>query len=182
MIIGYTLNGPDNKCHMYADAPGLQLCKKCGYKLDDDYVNPDLSIKPRCYDISSTFDNCTIVSQKFKEFCLRSGYTGIIFHELPSDRDFLFMTVSEVLEFDAEKRETRFKNFCKDCGNYEAIIGATPVFLKNITVPLQDGFYRTDLAFGTGSARDPVVIIGVETYKKMKKEKFNGPDFGAIRI
>ncbi len=180
MIIGYDITGPDNRCHIYFEAAGLQRCAKCGFKLEQTYVNPDLRIRPRTYDFSSTYDNCLIVSRRFKEFCVRFGYTEVICHPLPSDKDFYFLEVKNIIPFDVERGNIRFSNYCDECGNFESITPAYPVFLKNVVEPLKDGFYRTDLVFASGDEKEPLIIVGVETYEKLKREKFHGLYFEAV--
>ena len=181
MIIGYLLYGPDNGSHMYEDASGLRVCGKCGYKTDYDYVNPDLKISRRAYDFSSTYDGCDIVSLKFKEFCMREKYTGVEFMELPSDPVFFFLIVRNMLIFDLEKRNSLHENNpvffdkqCNMCGNYKTIVRPMPAYFKDVSSPLADGLYRSDLTFASGHAKSPLIIAGVDTYKKMKREKFRG--------
>ncbi len=174
MVIGYKLSGTDNDSHMYINNKGLSVCDYCGYKTDSEYVNANFTIKRNIYDFSYTYDGCCIVSLKFKEFCLRENYTNIQFKALPLEPLFFYFIVKIQLNFDVKKRRTRFEKFCNICGNYESVIGANPVFLKNVNTPLEDMFYRTDQEFGSGNEKHPLIIVGVETYKKMKREKFKG--------
>ncbi len=174
MRIGYFLSGPDNDSHMYVDADGLSVCRECGYKTDYEYVNPNLVIKRACYDFSYTFDGCCIVSLAFREFCLRAKYSGLDFKKLPSDPRFYYLILRKQVEFDAAKRKTRFENFCETCGNYESITGATPVFLTENKSPLNSGFYRTNLQFASGNEKHPLVIVDVETFRVLKKNKITG--------
>lgn len=182
MILGYELSGADNDSHMYIDAEGMSVCDKCGYKTDFDYINPNLKIKRPFYDFSYTYDGCCIVSLEFKEYCKRADYSNIEFKKIPAEPLFFYFVVKKLLKFDVEKRKTRFENLCERCGNYESVVGANPAFLKDVEKPLDDGFYRTDQEFGSGNEKNPLIIIGVETYKKMKKEKFKGIEADEIKI
>lgn len=174
MILGYKLSGADNDSYMYIDAVGLPLCKGCGYITDSEYVNPHLIINRKVYDFSYTYDGCCIVSLEFKEFCKRFKYPDVEFKEILSEPSFFYFIAKKLLTFDVDKRKTRFEKLCRVCGNYESVVGANPVFLRAIKTPLGDGFYRTDQQFGSGNEKHPLIIVGVETYKKMKKEKFTG--------
>ena len=122
-----------------------------------------------------------IVSDRFKQFIEKDRYAEVEFSPFEL-KGYYSLDCTNILAFDAGKRETRFINYCDKCGTFDEVIGATPIFLKNITEPLADGFYRTDLEFGTGSSKHPVFIIGNETYKKIKKEKFRGIDCKKIEI
>ena len=46
-LVGYVLYGQDNGSHMYYNANGLKVCSKCGYRVDPEYVNPELRIDKR---------------------------------------------------------------------------------------------------------------------------------------
>ncbi len=180
MIIGYNLSGPDNDSHMYYHAAGLPVCPQCGYKMNSEYINPDLRIKRRKYDFSFTYDNCAIVSLKFKEFCIRNGYSEIEFQKLPADSAFFLLAIRNVLDFDVEKANTRFLKFCPACNRYESVVGIAPFCLKNIHMPLEDNFYRTNLEFGSGNEKNPGIIVGVDTYSKLKREQFTGLEYARI--
>jgi hypothetical protein len=46
---------------------------------------------------------------------------------------------------------------------------------------LRGGFYRTDLLFGYGNRKTPlIVIVGTETQEKLKREKIKGMYLDAI--
>lgn len=173
-LVGYVLYGQDNGSHMYYNAKGLKVCSKCGYKVDPEYVNPELRIRKRNYDFSYTYDGCCIVSLKFKEFCDRWHYTGLIFKKLPSDPDFFYLIVEPQLQFDSESGHTKFENLCPECGNYESVCGVGFGILKNISNPLPDAFFRTDLSFASGNEKSPLMIVGIETLQKLEKEKISG--------
>lgn len=157
-----------------------QSCSECGYRTDFEFYDPDFTPVRTVFDCSSTYDNFVIVSLKFKEFCVRHGYTNIEFRPFAKTKKFYWLVAKNEVEFDSQRSKTRFMDYCEACGNYESVVGVTPAFLKGIDKPLADGFYRTDLAFGGENAKTPVTIIGVETYEKMKKEKFKGIDYDPI--
>ena len=175
MIIGYNIGGEFNDSHMFdADDKNLPICKKCGYVTDYDYVDPNFNLKKEIYDISYTYDGRVIVSLKFKEFCLRNKYLGVEFHELEKNPNYFIFKVNNILKFDTKKRKLNYENYCNICGNYESVTPASPILLQNVSSPLKDGFYATDLHFASGNEKSPLLIIGIETFKKIKKEKFKG--------
>lgn len=181
MIIGYRILGADNNSHMYdEDEAKYKKCVKCGFVTDFEYVNPILKIKRRVNDFSYTYDGRAIASLKFKEFCTRKNLKGIRFLELPSDKEFFYMLVDNIVEFDYEKRKTRFEEFCNECKLYRAVAGANPVILKNVEKELDSGIYATNISFGSGNELHSLIIVSNDIYKEMKIEKFRGITYDKI--
>lgn len=182
MPVGYVLWGLENNSLMYHNAPELPICSRCGYKTDFDYVNPTLKIRRRIYDLSFTHDGCAIASQRFKEHCIRCGYTGLHFIPLPSDPEFFYVKIESRLQCDMQAQKTRCENFCPECENFESVVGVTPAYLKNVTKPLPDGFYRSEQSFASGNEKSPLIIVGLDTYQKLKREKLTGIIADEVRV
>ncbi len=183
MIIGYSLLCKDNSSFFLEDKSTINstICSACDCLLNSlDYFNPFFELESKIFDLSSTYDNRYIASLRFKEFCLRNGYKNILFKEFEKEINFFQFLPTEIVEFDAYRRKTEFIRYCEVCNSYREIIGAIPVFLKNVSKELSDNFYRTDLLFGANNAKQPLMIIGVETYKKLKREKMKGLIFDPI--
>jgi hypothetical protein len=175
MIIGYELTGYDNdsymtgSCDKLFDLPFLPKCDKCGYRTDYRYTDKDFKIKHRTMDVSSTYDGVQIVSLKFKEFCDRYDYKNLIFVDLPKSPSFYqFYIEGNIIPYSARLKE----KLCDKCGQYESTIGPT-LQLENFSEPLKDGFYQSDLWFGSGNGKSPVIIISPDTKEKLIKEGFN---------
>ena len=187
MIIGYSISGEDNDSFMCSSADeilenmeNLSVCSQCGYRTNYFYINNNFKVSRRVYDLSSTYDGYTIVSRKFKEFCDRKGYKNIEFKELDKDPDFFALIALKVIEYDTDRNNPQYENYCEACSNYESVIGPSPIYLKGITEPLADGFYRTDILFASGNEKSPLIIIGPETKEAILKEGFKGIDFEKI--
>jgi hypothetical protein len=173
MNIGFYLSGNDNDSFFIEDEKHLDspTCSKCGWLLDFiNYFNPLFKLKRKTYDLSFTYDQRKIVSLKFKEFCIRERYSGLVFKEFEREPDFFHFIVNNVIEVDVERSKPRFEKRCDICGNYEGIY-LREIFLKNVNKELQDGFYRTDLLFSEGDKKQPLFIVGPKTKDKLKKEK-----------
>lgn len=193
-IVGYTLGGHFNDTYMFAedipvnknpDAPNR--CSGCGYRIDffphdPNYVfrrtfrpayMPEVIISKKTTALSATYDGQVIVSREFKEFCLQQGYRGLSFLEFLHDKEHFHLIVTPQVQFDSARRQTQFSCLCRTCGNYRQVIGALPAFLQ-VTEPLADGFYRTDLLFASGNEKHPLIIVGVETRSKLKTAKLKG--------
>lgn len=173
MTIGFAIIGHDNDSYMFETNDNIERCCKCGLVLNSNYINPKLVIKKRNLDFSYTYDNRCIVSKRFKDFCEKNDYTGTKFELLPNDSSFFVLNISNLLEVDKERKKFRSEKFCDSCNTYGTIVPGFPVILKT-SQKLEDGFYATDTETGNGNSRSKIYIIGVETYKKIIKEKFKG--------
>jgi len=147
-------------------------CPNCGRKTDSTFINPKFKVRKRKWDISTTYDGYHLVSKRFRSFCVKHGWEGMTFVPLSADNDFFVLRLSRILKFDAQRRETRFENPCPTCRAFYSVIGATPVFLRDIKEPIEEGFFRSDLEFASGPEQSPLILIGVGTAEKLKKQKF----------
>ena len=96
-------------------------------------------------------------------------------------RDRYLFKCNNIVEFDVKKRQTRFEEFNEECQMHNSIAGARPIYL-NVNSQIEDGFFRTDVMFGSGYEQSPIIIIGCSTYSKMKSEKFSDMDFEPIEM
>mgnify|MGYP000484950517 CR=1 FL=1 len=179
MIISYTISGPDNDSYMFDSDTYLGDCSCCNARLKQK-VNENFILGKNTYDISYTYDDYLIVSQGFKDFCIKTKQNNLNFHTLKSQPNFYFMEATSILEFDSLKRETEFINKCDCCGVYEELIGATPAFLKESKEIIKEGIYRTDIEFGSKKNRGPLIIMGVETLNVFREQRFKGLEYRAI--
>ncbi|MCU7845078.1 MAG: hypothetical protein KZQ93_14710 [Candidatus Thiodiazotropha sp. (ex Monitilora ramsayi)] len=149
----------------------LEVCPKCGYRTDFDYINKKFRVKRRTNDISYTYDGYCVVSLKFKETCERAHLQGMQFNQLPSDKDYYVLKSTCVVKFDTERRKTRFESKCEFCGNHESIVGSTPAFIKS---ELNSDICRTDVMFGSGNEKHPMILVSEKAKEVLEREKLNG--------
>lgn len=147
-------------------------CATCGRKIDPTFINREFRAGKRKRDITGTYDGYTIVSARFREFCKQQQWPGMKFVPLPADKDFFVLQLSKILPFDAERSETRFEKPCPKCRAFYDVVGATPGYLRGISKPIKEGFFRSDLEFASGPEQSPLIIVGVETAQKLKEQKF----------
>lgn len=178
MSKNYSLSGYDNDSYMcsstdrvFEEMESLEVCPKCGYRTDFEYINKNFRVKRRTNDISYTYDGYCIVSLKFKEACERAHLQSVQFTKLPGDKEYFHLKSACIVEFDTEKRKTRFENKCEECGNYESTVGATPAFIKG---ELASDICRTDIMFGSGNAKHPMILISEKAKEVFEREKLNG--------
>jgi hypothetical protein len=178
MIIAYDLFGEDNLSYMW-DTPSFKRCPRCNLiKESEKRVNPNFTIKKK-WDISYTYDGYLIVSSLFKGFVLDNKLKGVEFEKLPNSPGYFHFKVDNIVEFDIVRRKTKIGQPCKECGQSLKIIGATPVCLT-VNDLIKNGIFRTDILFGENDNKTPVIVIGTETYEKIKDEGLTGLDSHAI--
>jgi hypothetical protein len=184
MIIGYEISGYDNDSHMTGNwnrlLPEIKSlipkCAKCGYRLDYRFINPYFNLTRKTLDYSATYDGVTIVSLKFKEFCIRYGYGNLEFGDLPGTSNFYtFSVIGNELAYNFRAKE----KLCERCGQYESVIGPS-LNLDTINEPLTDGFYQSNIWFAGGNEKSPITIIAPSTRDILVKEKFKGICFTKV--
>ncbi|ANI90691.1 hypothetical protein A9P82_08520 [Arachidicoccus ginsenosidimutans] len=149
----------------------LNQCSKYSNIYELNAINPTYSNKKRKVNVSCTYDGFTIVSDVFKAFCEAEEYSGLEFITLPNSPGFYWFKINNVVEYDTVRRETRFINYSEECQGYEEIIGATPVCLK-CNIPLANGFFRSDVCFGSYAGKSPIEMVGIETKQKLSAAGF----------
>lgn len=200
MIVAYELSAHDDGTHMLGDetycpprsagfhdwrfgkngVPHPATCPRCGRKTDPEYVNPKFKAKRRRWDISATYDGYDIVSKRFRAFCLKYCWQGMTFVPLPADTDFLVLRLSKVLPLDAKRCGVTFEDRCPMCRAFYNVIGASPVYLRDVTEPIPEGFFRSDLEFASGPEQHPLILVGIGTAEKLRKQKFQKLDLEAV--
>jgi hypothetical protein len=166
-MIAYQLSGHDNGTSAYG-WPGAPRCLACGYITDRNAIDPELRVKRRGLDVSSTYDNVLLVSRRFAEACRYEWDAGLV--ALASDPEFFVLKPPRVVPFDAARRGTRFEKLCPVCEQYESVVGANPGYLRIAALPTPDGFFRTDLGFGSGDEKSPLVIASSSVHARLVRE------------
>jgi hypothetical protein len=179
-VVAKILIGSDEKSFMQAKNQS-HICLRCGtllsYKINKDFV-----LKKKSVDLLYTYDHYCIVSQQFYSFCVNNRYENLKFIELPKTNGFFFFQPENVFDLDSERRKIQFINHCDLCNNYQEVIGASPAYAKlDLDVP-SDFIYRSNYIFGSKERKNPLIIIGLETEQKMKKDKLKGLYFDNVYL
>lgn len=172
--------GPDCGNPMYGEASQVGRCSSCGLVTQGNYVNPTFKLKRRKFDLSYTTDGCCIVSSKFVNSLGGLSVSGLRYASLPADPGFFRILPEKVLKFDSVRRNTQFLDICSVCGRFESVVGAHPVFLIPGQAIEPAVVYRTDLEFGSGDEKHPVLIAGPAAADKMRKSRLSGVDYEDI--
>ncbi|MBB6521848.1 hypothetical protein [Pseudoteredinibacter isoporae] len=163
----------------FKSGSNIELCPVCGTVLDCSvgaYCH-DFEPKIKGFDISYSYEGVLVVSEKFKQVCLELGLGGLSFHSINQKDSLYALSVESVVEFDSITRKTRFVNKCEECGEYESVVGATPVILKEPISESTIEFYRTDLCFGTGRKKHWLIVVNDATKRELEKYNLKGLRF-----
>lgn len=168
-VIGYILIGPDNDSYMYRGWNGAERCPVCAAVLDHTTLNPDFELARDVFDVSYTYDGACVVSEVVKR--ILGEYPGVDLRSLPHDAGFYLLNVTNVVDFDVERRTTRFEKFCPGCQRFRFVAGGAPAFLH--AASLAEGVYRTDVEFGTDDERHPLVVVTGGIRDQITREEAN---------
>lgn len=179
-IIAYAMSAKDAEGYYFEDAPASIFCSSCTSCIRNNYIPKSVNIKYFNLDGSYTYDGQLIVSQKFKSWYMENGFKDSDFYCVDKEKHLFSFKPNSTLIFDVVKREVVFDEYCQTCHQYEEIAGANPVFLENVDNEILDGFFRTDVEFGSGREKSPIIILGTKTYKNLKKAKLTGFEFDPV--
>ncbi len=180
MILAYRLGAYDGHAFFFEDRRSPIFCPICGTLLEKNYLPTD--IKPgKRWDVLCTYENRKLVNERFKQWCERQEFEQLRFRQVCEEPAYYLFEPLRVVNFDPIRAKTRFVNKCARCGNYESVVGTSPPGLLNVSEPIQDGFLRTDLEFGSRWEKSPIIVVGTRTRDIMKQEKFRLIDFEPIK-
>ncbi|EMK3356945.1 hypothetical protein V8063_004815 [Vibrio parahaemolyticus] len=156
----------------------LPVCESCLYRTDLEYINKKFKLRRKAYDLSSTYDGYYIASLKFKELIEREKIKGVELHPLDNEPEYFALFVRNVVKFDTHKRGCKSENFCLKCGSYESFVGSSPTFIKE---PLPNDLCRSDVVFGSGNEKSPLLLASQHFLDLVKREKLKGISFEQVR-
>lgn len=181
----HVVTGPDVDRHMWCTAerwlgapPPAPRCPACDRVPDTASIHTNPGFRPPARlraDLSFTYDGAAIASARLREACLRLGIGGASWRDVGGGAWHLVAT--RVLPFDAARRGTRFTARCAACGEPADVVGATPAFLLPDAATAAPGFARTDLAFGSGLARAPLLLLDDASVAALRRERLRGIDW-----
>ena len=131
-------------------------------------------------DVSSTYDNVPVVSERFVNVCREKRLPGIEFFRFEGrNKPYYFVEVDRVVPFDTKRMGTRFEKKCRECKQFAWVTGVTPTFLK-VGGPWSRGFHRSDVAFGCDKGRRTVMLIDLETAALFQSLRLLGMDLHPV--
>ena len=177
--IGFEITGADAGWY-YADdeRPGI-ACLNCQSVTNHDFVSRAAEVK-RGRDFAFTYDGHLLVSDRFRRFCLDSGYGDVVFEAATAKGDYFDLRPTRVLNVDVIRSKCRFTAACTSCGQFVGIHSGVGTIFKDVATPLVDGFYRTDIYWAHAWNKAPEFIVAPETRRKIKAAGFRGLVYFAI--
>lgn len=157
--------------------PGIH-CPECYSPLDQEFVSRDVRIRMRKDAMDAT--GHVVVSERFRNFCVRNRYADLAFHDVGKRRKRYELRAKRILRVDVERSHPYLAEFCTRCGNFECYLRGKGLFLENVNEPLPDGFYRTDLIWGCRAGKHPLILVGIETKRKLVAAGLTGLDFRSV--
>ncbi len=153
--------------HWPPDAPH---CRQCGSLLDFGYASRKARLRGK-WDIA--WANTRIVaSERFREFCLGCGTPETDFRLVNKLHKLYEVWPRQIVEVDRDRSKPEFSEFCISCGNFGCYLLGDGLYLSGTGEPLKPGFYRTDLVYGCGMDKTPLIIAAPETTAQLRAAKF----------
>jgi hypothetical protein len=165
---GFSLSAPDCGVSFLSSAPAESFCTKCSSFLANEFFLPLLDMSKIRLDFCFTYDNRLLVSESAKNYLETYASTPVGFRIVDPLSLYYACVADRVLMFDIERRKTRFEGKCDVCGGFESVAGATPAFLRPGSIVEANGFYRTDVFFGSGPEQSPLHIVGDQLKQRLE--------------
>lgn len=181
MIVGYILVCPDNDSEMNEGLHTLENCPECDLVVNWNYSNPNCRVRKRRYDVSYTTELCAIVSQEFRDYCVENEISGCIFNRLTRYNNLYHMQVepSRTVSVCDTKYDYNYGPICATCNRHKFIYGLSPLFLNQDTA-ISPGFHYTDLFFGDGPDRQPLILVSSDTKSLLDAQEFYNLTFEPV--
>jgi hypothetical protein len=169
MAFAYSVSAPDCDIHYFANAPAELFCAECDSYIGNDEFVPQLDLRRCKFDFCFTYDGQLLVSERAKRCLSEHCTTPLKFATVDMSARYYTLRVESSVLFDKNRRKTRFERKCPRCGNFESIVGATPAFILESGKVDAMGAYRTDLCFGSGREKSPVIVIGTALKRELER-------------
>lgn len=164
---------PDDVDNMYESFDEIPCtCPYCLSKLKS-IPNVDYRPNKRTNDMYFTYDGFFIVSEKFKLFCEKESYRNLTFIKLKKTRYYFFEPQETFKTYIYWDPFNTLGHWCNHCMNYTDVCGGV-LKDKSFALNSNDYIYRTDKYHGSLECKFPLIIVGLETMKKMKDYGLKG--------
>ncbi|MCX7113690.1 MAG: hypothetical protein NTX45_27140 [Proteobacteria bacterium] len=183
-ISHYVLWGADNESYWI---PGVKdkkyCCVECGSKLSRHIINDKFYLIKKNYDVSFTFDGFLIGSQKFLSILSELSLEGYSANKINQDprykTNYFKIEFNKIIHIDCLKAKPQIGPICKQCGQNKYVVGAHDYYLEN-SPRLDHGLFRTDLEFGDGFEKSPIIVVGIESAKLLLAAELKGMTLDSV--
>lgn len=164
-VVAKIIFGVGEDGFVYGSKDRPDVCPVCGNRIKDVY---DLHYRlNRKSTFMYTYDGYNIVSQPFKDFCVANGYQGLSFTELTHYPGYYFFSAENVFELDPNK--ITFSGHQDCCGSADSVSSPLDSKKDGFEIESNDFICRSDVRFGDKGKKFFLIIVGLETEKKMKE-------------
>ncbi len=171
------MSAHDGDAFYFEDRKSPIFCPVCGTLLDKTFLPTGVRPRKR-WDICSSYENRKIVTAVFKNWCEAHQFEGLVFRKVNEQPAYYSFEPSLVLRVDPKC--ARFLNKCDVCGNYESVLRSGPIVLPDVVLPIENGFFRSDIEFASRWEKSPFIIVGLHTRDLIKQERFRLVEFEPI--
>lgn len=169
-MVAKIISGPDaDEMYSYLKNekdPGL--CKKCNTRLEM-IPNPNYRVRIKGRDIQFTYDGFCIISERFKNFCELNDYPDLEFIPVKT-KEFYVLLPQGVYKMSHDLGIQYYtKNAC--CNTFREVGCYNRLFVRdrNFVQENNDFIKRTSILYGSRSRKHYHIIIGIDTFHKMKE-------------
>lgn len=184
MVKLFKISAADIGLYYYneGDETSERICASCGRpRTDTGFPERHLRLRKERADWGATYDGQMIITERVVTFLQAHASTPVTTIKVNRRPAMYALKLSEILRFDAKTVGTRFEDFCKRCGEYATIVGASPPAVFTDEKIDSMGIYRSDLIFACGREMHPIILVG-EGLQKILMENFRELDFRVVRM
>ena len=169
-IVAKIICGPDadDMYNFYKGEKDPGLCEKCKTRLEM-IPNPNYRVRIKGRDFQNTYDGYYIVSERFKSFCEQNNYPDLEFTPVKTKNFYVFLPQGIYQMSHDLGIQYYTKNEC--CNTFKEVGCYNRLFVrdKNYVQENNDFIKRTDILYGSHSRKHYYIIIGIDTFQKMKE-------------
>lgn len=169
-LVAKIICGPDadDMYNFYKGEKDPGLCERCKTRLKM-IPNPNYRVRIKGRDFQNTYDGYYIVSERFKNFCELNNYPNIDFIPVKTKNFYVFLP-QEIYKMSHDLGIQYYtQNAC--CNTFKEVGCYNRLFVrdKNYVQKNNDFIKRTDILYGSRSRKHYYIIIGIDTFQKMKE-------------
>ena len=170
----WTVHFHDGDFFAFKGEKAVRRCSSCGQILDKwDLSHEDLTLDRVRGEVSASYDGLMVVGERFRCEYESSGWEGLEFRSTGSP-EWSWIRSPRRVCVDTVRRKTRLLEKCESCGIFGQVAGATPPFVKESVE--SNSFVWTDVEFGSGDEKHPLLLCGDAIGESLRRSKFKGLD------
>lgn len=171
-VLGYELSGPWGRGYFFEpEALANVSCPLCEHVIGE--YQPRNVVLKAYFDYSYTYDCRPIVSDRFRRYCVRLRLPGVRFIEVNRRRKLHWLVADRIVRHSRDRRDVRFGRACRRCKYRPKFLVEAPT-LDRRGRTLRLGFWRSDLMFGDMMIAHRIVMVDIDTARRLRQRRFTG--------